>query len=59
MPAAELWLLLAGCVVCVTAVWAAARLVRRRSVQVDRWMPEGLKDHTLAYSERTFRSGDD
>lgn len=59
MPAAELWLLLASCVACVTAAWAAARLVRRRSVQVDRWMPEGLKDHTLAYSERTFRSGDD
>lgn len=59
MPAAELWLLLASCVACMTAAWAAARLVRRRSVQVDRWMPEGLKDHTLAYSERTFRSGDD
>jgi NO-binding membrane sensor protein with MHYT domain len=39
MPAAELWLLLASCVACVTAAWAAARLVRRRSVQVDRWMP--------------------
>ena len=59
MPAAELWLLLASCVACVTAAWAAARLVRRRSVKVDQWMPEALKDHTLAYSERTFRSGDD
>lgn len=59
MPAAELWLLLAGCVACVTAAWAAARIVRRRSVKVDQWMPEALKDHTLAYSERTFRSGDD
>ena len=59
MPAAELWLLLASCVACVTAAWAAARLVRRRSVKVDHWMPEALKDHTLAYSERTFRSGDD
>jgi len=58
MPAAELWLLLAGCVACVMAAWAAARLVRRRSVNVP-WMPEALKDHTLAYSERTFRSGDD
>jgi CRISPR-associated exonuclease Cas4 len=59
MPAAELWLLLASCVACVTAAWAAARLVRRRSVKVDQGMPEALKDHTLAYSERTFRSGDD
>ena len=57
MPAAELWLLLAGCVACVMAAWAAPRLVRRRSVNVQ-WMPEALKDHTLAYSERTFRSGD-
>lgn len=59
MPAPELWLVVAGCVACVTAVWAAARIVRRRSVKVDQWMPEALKDHTLAYSERTFRSGDD
>lgn len=59
MPAAELWLLLAGCVVCVTAAWAAARVVRQRSVKVDQWMPEALKDCTLAYAERTFRSGDD
>jgi len=59
MPAAELWLLLASCVACVTAAWAAARLVRRSSVKVDQWMPEALKAHTLAYSERTFRSGDD
>lgn len=59
MPAAELWLLLAGCVVCVTAAWVAARIVRRRSVKVDQWMPEALKDHTLAYSERTFMSGDE
>lgn len=58
MPAAELWLLLAGCVVCVPAAWAAARIVRLRSMKVDQWMPEALKDHTLAYSERTFRSGD-
>lgn len=59
MPATELWLLLAGCVACVTAVWAAARVVRMRSVMVDPWMPEALKAHTLAYSERTFRSGGD
>lgn len=58
MPAAELWLLLAGCVACVTAAWASARIVRRRFVKADTWMPEALKDHTLAYSERTFRSGD-
>lgn len=58
MPAAELWFLLAGYVACVMVAWAAARLVRRRSVNVQ-WMPEALKDHTLAYSERTFRSGAD
>ena len=59
MPATELGVLLAGCVICVTAVWVAARIVRRLSLKVDEWMPEGLRDHTLAYSERTFRSGDD
>ena len=59
MPATELEILLAGCVICVAAVWAAARTVRRLSLKVDEWMPEGLRDHTLAYSERTFRSGDD
>lgn len=59
MPKAELWLLLAGCVALVTVAWAAARLVRSLSVKLDQWMPEALKDHTLAYSERTFRSGDD
>lgn len=59
MPAAELWLLLAGCVACVMGAVAAARVVRRRSLKVDQWMPEALKSHTLAYSERTFRSGDD
>ena len=59
MPAAELWLLLASCVACVTAAWAAARIVRRRSAKVDQWMPEALKDHTLAYSEKTFRSAGD
>ena len=59
MPAAEFWLLVAGCVACVMTAWAAARIVRRRSAKVDQWMPEALKGHTLAYSERTFRSGDD
>ena len=59
MPAAELWPLVVGCVACVAAVWAAVRLVRRHSLKLDRWMPEALKDHTLAYSEQTFRSGDD
>lgn len=59
MPAAELWLLLAGCVACVTAAGAAALIVRRRSVQLDQWMPEELKAHMLVYSEQTFRSGDD
>lgn len=59
MAATELGILLADCVICVTAVWAAARIVRRLSLKVDEWMPEGLRDHTLAYSERTFRSGDD
>lgn len=59
MPAAELWLLLASCVACVTAALAAARLVRRHSGKLDQWTPEALKDHTLAYVERSFRSGDD
>lgn len=59
MPTADPWLLLTGCVACVMAAWAAARIVRRRSVKVDQWMPDALKAHTLAYSEQTFRSGDD
>lgn len=58
MPAAELWLL-AGSVACVAAAWAVARFVWRSTVKVDAWIPEALKDHTLAYLERTFRSGDD
>ncbi len=59
MPVTELWLLLAGCLACVITAWAAARIVRRRSAKVDEWMPKALKDHTLAFSEQTFRSGDD
>ena len=59
MPALELWILFAGCVAGVMTAWAAARIARRRSAKVDQWMPEALKDHTLAYSEQTFRSGHD
>jgi CRISPR-associated exonuclease Cas4 len=58
MAAAELGLLLAGCVACVTAAWAWGRIVRRLSVKADEWMPGALRDHALAYSERTFRSDD-
>lgn len=57
MSAAELWLLFAACVVCVAATWAAAHVVHRRGAGADEWMPRELKDHTLAYSEKTFRSG--
>lgn len=57
MPATDLWLLLAGCVACVMAAGAAELIVRRRFGQVDQWMPEALKNHTLAYVEQTFRSG--
>lgn len=56
MSEAELWLLVAGCVACVTFAWAA-RIVRRRATKADEWMPRELKDHRLAYSEKTFRSG--
>lgn len=57
MSAAELWLLFSACVVCVAATWAAARVVHRRGAKEDEWMPRELQDHTLAYSEKTFRSG--
>lgn len=59
MPAAELWLLLVVCVACVMAARGAAWMVRRRSAKMDKWMPEALRDHTLAYSEQTFRSDGD
>ncbi len=57
MSEAELWLLVAGCVVCVTSAWSAVRIVRSRAAKSDEWMPRELKDHRLAYSEKTFRSG--
>lgn len=56
MPAAELWLLAAGCAACVTAVWVV-RVVRERAAAARESMPGELKNHRLAYSERTFRSG--
>lgn len=59
MSAAELWLFLAGCIGCVTAAWAATLVVRRRAAKANAWMPRELKDHTLAYAERTFRTGSD
>ena len=59
MPAAELWFLFAGCVACVMVARGAARMVRRRSAKMDKWMPEALRDHRLAYSEQTFRAGED
>lgn len=58
MSAADLWLL-AGCVACVTVAWSAARVVRRRAAKANAWMPGDLKDHALAYAERTFRTGSD
>ncbi len=57
MLANELWLLVAACGVCAGVVWAAARFVRRRAADADEWMPRELRDHTLAYAERTFKSG--
>lgn len=59
MSATELWTSVAACAACVGAVWTAVRLVRRRTVEANEWMPGALKDHTLAYSERKFRSGGD
>lgn len=59
MSAAEFGLLVAGCVACVVAAFAAARVVRRRAAGANEWMPGELKYHRLAYSERTFRSGGD
>ncbi|MBY0468809.1 MAG: hypothetical protein K2Q07_07515 [Burkholderiaceae bacterium] len=58
MSAAELWLLAAGCAACVTAV-SVVRAVRERAAAAREWMPGELKNHRLAYSERTFRSGGD
>lgn len=58
MSAAELWLLVAGCAACMTAVWLV-RVVRERAAAAREWMPGELKNHRLAYSERTFRSGGD
>ncbi|MFZ5507554.1 MAG: PD-(D/E)XK nuclease family protein [Pseudomonadota bacterium] len=57
MSAAELWLFLAGCVACVIVAWAATRVVRRRAAKANAWIPRELRDHTLAYVERTFRTG--
>lgn len=59
MSAAEFWLLLAACVGCVTAAWAAVRVVRKRAAKLNEWMPGELKDHTLAHAERTFKTGSD
>ncbi|MEW5835665.1 MAG: PD-(D/E)XK nuclease family protein [Pseudomonadota bacterium] len=59
MWATELWLLVTGCAACVTAAWVAARVSRRRALEANAWMPRALRDHTLVYSERTFRSGGD
>lgn len=59
MSAAEFGLLVAGCMACVVAAFAAARVVRRRAAGANEWMPGELKYHRLAYSERTFRSGGD
>ncbi|MBL8362391.1 MAG: hypothetical protein JNN18_18020 [Rubrivivax sp.] len=58
MSAAELWLLVAGCAACMTAVWVV-RLVRERAAAAREWIPGRLRSHRLAYSERTFRSGGD
>lgn len=58
MSSAELWLLVAGCAACMTAVWVV-RVVRERAAAAREWMPGELKNHRLAYSERTFRSSGD
>jgi CRISPR-associated exonuclease Cas4 len=57
MSATELWTSVVACAACVGAVWAAVRLVRRRAVEANEWISGKFKDHTLAYSERMFRSG--
>lgn len=59
MSAVEFWPFLAACVACVIAAWAATRVVRRRAAKANAWMPRELKDHTLAYAERSFRTGSD
>lgn len=53
----DVWLLVAAGAACLSAAWAVACIVRRRPERADSWMPDELKDHTLAYSEKTFRSG--
>lgn len=55
----EVWFILAVGTAALAVAWAVAGIVRRRHVRVDDWMPDALTDHTLAYSERTFRSGGD
>jgi CRISPR-associated exonuclease Cas4 len=55
----DVWLVIAAGAAGMAAVWAVAYIVGGRAGRVDDWMPDELKDHTLAYSERTFRSGGD
>lgn len=55
----EVWFILAAGATALAVAWAVAGIVHRRHVRVDDWMPDALKDHTFAYSERTFRSGGD
>lgn len=59
MWATELWLPVAACAVCIGVVLAAARIGRRRAEVANDWLPGVLKNHSLAYSERTFRSRGD
>lgn len=55
----ELWLPIAACAACIGVVLVAARIARRRATVANEGLPGALKNHSLAYSERTFRSGGD
>lgn len=50
------WLGLVVVVVVVTASWVAAHYVRRCRARKAGWLPEELRDATLAFVERTFRT---
>lgn len=57
--ATEVWFILAACVAGVAAACACACMARRTRNRADAWLPEGLKGHSLAYTERKFTSGSD
>lgn len=59
MSTTELWLLVAACAACVGVMLTLAHVARRRVAAANEWLPGALNNHSLAYSETTFRSGGD